>query len=294
MGLNVDTALLRTANWPDELLNAIEAMKRSAISRTVVPSSARKLLVIHVHPLQPQLQIADRLRPFDVSWNDFRKAGVDIQNGSDNWLSTCIGEVMIELTGWARNSRKSVPRPNPYCDLCWRHTHNNRKYCMHHDPQLNDSAYRVARRRVYCTLPGYNDVARNKTERANNLDSRMQILRSNRDPDELNEWEKVLSGKCALGLWLSQHRPWLYSQLPESIRPNIDTALLLDWLDSDDHSPQSLKQARSKLHAELLSVPDQLTGLIRRADAWFWLEEQYRKFHPHGGHGKHGQNTQFD
>ncbi|BCO31144.1 hypothetical protein TspCOW1_12470 [Thiohalobacter sp. COW1] len=291
MGFNIDLQLLEHANWPDDLVGAIGLIKMEAADAAFVPTKARKLLTRHVHPLRPGLGIPQRLRPFALSWSDLRKLGVEIQRKSEDWMSTCIGELLIEMPGYARTQRTRASRANPYCDLCWRPALRNRKYCPEHDPQHNDSAYRAARRVVYCALPEHHDNIDAGGRRINNLDARMKLQRQKRHAKENDHWESAIAGNQPLGQWLEQYRPWLYSHLPDQAKRDMDAKRLLEWLDAKDTLPRSLAQAREDLHSEILSDPDQLTGIIRRADAWFWLSEQYKRYHPHGGRRHTQSNT---
>ena len=45
----------------------------------------------------------------------------------------------------------------------------------------------------------------------------------------------------------------------------------------------SLQAAREALADEITKDTDQLAGIIRRAEAWFSLDDEYRTLRPHGG-----------
>ena len=289
MGIRVDLDSLRIARWPESLVDAVAAMQRQAGTGAVRPVQARKLLLTHVHPLCPELGLPERLPPFDLAWSRYEVVGQMIEVIARDRLENCVGSLLIQLPGWVR-SRPAPKQQYVFCELCWRHVPPHRRYCEVHDPQLNAAGYRFARRRL-CTTT-YQAVRGGQRRRAihseNRLDIRTRELRRQDQVAANEEWARVLAGKLGLAKWLARFRPRVYDYVSNALSEEgraIEFDTVLAILDDVGRHGQvaSLKTAREALADEITKDTDQLMGIMRRAEAWFCLDEEYRVQRPHGG-----------
>jgi len=263
MGLTFDPKLLlHIERWPATLVAALQDMSDEAGNRPLRPPEARKLLIQHIEPLALHLHPGNRIPGIYPTWQDFRSVGHGLESLAKNRTELCIGTLLIYLPDWCAYGRRKTRTPRVYCDLCWRHAANDRKFCFDHDQKNNSAAYRQGlrlRKAFYAQLK--------------NLKTNEQASHCNRD------WDRVLVGAMELHGWLSQHRPKTFAFLKEP--EQITFFDLLSKLDSPDSSePASIAQARRQLHARLLQDSDQIFGMLRRCEAW--LEARQRK--PHGGY----------
>lgn len=270
MGLNFDSKLLvNVEHWPPSLVAAIQDMADDIGNRPLRPPEARKMLIQHVEPLAPHLHPGNRIPGVYPSWDDFRATGRGIELLAETRLEQCIGTLLIHLPEWCSHGSRTRKTPRVYCDLCWRHAVNDRKFCFDHDQQNNPSAYRQALRLRKTFYSSLNTIKTN--ERATHCNQ---------------DWDRVLNGTLALQDWLSLYRSKTFALLNSP--PQVTFSELLSELDSPDTSePSSMLNARLQLHASLLQDHQQLFGMLRRCEAWL----QARQQKPHGGYRRNsGRN----
>lgn len=281
MPVLVDLDVLAQARWPVVLIDSVRQIQTEAGGRAVTPSLARKLLIKYVQPLAPDLTFDEWLPPFDASWQDVQRIGESLQIRATDYLEVCIGSLLIEFPGWVRKPAAERKR-NIYCEVCWRHVAEGHKFCSHHDPKINNSAYKAAQRMLI--------VKNSRNQKENLLLERVKALRNRelRDGQAVDQqWQEVIVGNRHLVDWLAAYRPYLLSYLRENnqLKTGMTITDLLQAL--DDVSPKVkthiIRKARNNLHEEVEKNNDQAYGMIRRAEAWFSLEAEYKKNHIHGG-----------
>lgn len=263
MGISVDYNLLTTAeNWPLELVVASKEMADEIGTKPLRPPEARRLLKKHIEPLAPHLQFVHLIPGVYPTWEYFRIVGEHLEGTHSTYLDRCIGTLLIQLPSWAAHGQRTRRKPRIFCQLCWRHVVNDRKFCADHDPQISQSGYRLA----YRLRKTFQDE--------------LQLSRLNDQRSScLADWEHVINRKLQLATWLQQYRPLTSKLIAGHLNPTFSD--LLQALDHPEAESKisSLMQRRKALHRELLRQPDQLYGLLRRAEAW--LSAKASK--PYGG-----------
>ncbi len=291
MGFEIDQEDLQFADWPMALVSAIEQMRQEAEGVAVGPVKAAKLIVKHVLSLDPDAGTFVKIDARWASWATLDEAGRILEaDGIErgNRLRTLIGNVLIRLRDWAKTSGGRTGQYRTYCQLCWRHALARRKFCYEHDPQINDSAYRKARRMLVQGVP----VPEGASSRKNRLEKRNRLLdwlKNQRLVDQMgaNEaWREVMEGKGSLVDWLEAYRPRVFERLCEVTTPNrLTVATILGALDKTPAGLPSkqMQQERIQLHSEISRDPEQLYGMLRRAEVCLAIEMSFKKTRPHGG-----------
>jgi len=278
--------LLLLEKWPVELVSVVKELQRVTHGQAIMPSRARTLLRQYIDPLVPGLGVARRIRAQHPSWEDVREAGREIARQSGDRLEECIGHLLVLLPDWARSRQASGRQYRTYCELCWRHVVAERKFCAQHDPQPNQAGYRQARRMLDANAYSLPEGAVTYT-RYHSVYG--EWIRAVRDFDVLgaNEaWEQVMQGELSLSDWLGMYRKRVVDYISVQVESNqpITASQLLAFLDASDPNVESsqMLSEREKLHREIIQHPEQLSGMLMRAEAWLAIKTLYEKYHPRG------------
>lgn len=287
MGLKVNTYTLMTLDhWPKALVEAIEDMKIETQGRSVVPSSARKLIAKYIDPLKPGLDISSEIRAKHPSWADFKYAGMIIERNSNDRMGLCIGSFLMYLPDWASSKKSPKTVVRTHCEMCWRHAVGGRKFCGYHDPRMNQARYRLARRMLYGERDKSKKVNNEKSDHINTYIEMINRLHFMDQVEANDEWFKVTNGQGSLDAWLRKFRPRVIAIVERYIKVDgpltpLNILNALDEADQNVESKQTIMQ-REKLHNEILADPDQLSKMLTRAEAWLAIEQLYRKEHAKG------------
>lgn len=287
MGLRCNTdSLLLLEKWPAELVEVVRALQRQTYGQAVVPSRARALVRHHIDPMVPGLGVSRRIRPQHPSWEDFRQAGREIARISGNRLEACVGHLLIVLPEWARSRKATGREYRIYCELCWRPVVAKRKFCPQHDPQTNQAGYRQARRMVDADAYPLPEGTKPSPRFHSIYGDWIRAVREF-DMVEANEaWERVVAEGLSLSDWLHKYRKRVLAYISAHIDIDqpITWAQLLSAL--DDPAPKSessqMLVERAQIHQDIVQHPDKMSGMLRRAEAWFAIKVLYRKYHPRG------------
>jgi hypothetical protein len=245
----IDLQILGETNWPVELVNAMAVIETEVEEGRSIPAvRARRLLIDHIGPLVPSLDLEVIIPSKNPTWEELVEAGKRIDGEASNHLEQCVGSLLIYLDShfsWGLRRKETTS----FCRLCWRHTIDNKKFCVDHDPRKHHSEYR----RHHRLLPVFQDMYRN-----------LHVL------DQINgcksKWGGVLQDESLLYKWMRRYRPASYDAIPDLFPTFPD---LLERLDIPKKEEESdLKRERAELHKELLKNPDDLSGLLRRSEAW--------------------------
>ncbi len=286
MGIRCNTdSLVGLEKWPVELVEVVKELQRRTHGQAVMPARARTLVRHYIDPLVPGLGVSRRIRPQHPSWEDFRQAGREIARRSGNRLEACVGDLLIVLPEWARSRKATGRQYRTYCELCWRHVVAKRKFCSHHDPQTNQAGYRQARRMLDANAylpegaepyPRFHSIYGDWIGAMREFD----VLGANQ------AWEQVIKGELSLSDWLHSYRERVVAYISTDVdtRQPITRSQLLSALDAPDPGAESSQMLaeRTQLHGVIDQNPEQLSGMLRRAEAWLAIKELYRKYHPRG------------
>lgn len=228
------------------------------------PQVVRRLIQQHLDPLLPNHPPSYLVPTESPTWAEIDQAGRTLSEIADDLPRQSVAELLTLLPLWSKGARPTKSAQN-YCELCWRHTLHDKKFCADHDQQISPSGYRRGHR-----LKPHFHTALQKLRAA----EQNGICRS--------AWHKVLTNPTQLIAWLTEHRPRTYGAMPgHQVRKPFGIRDLLTTLDRPDAeaSIQSLSRERRNLHALILEHPDQLFGMLRRCEAWHLA----RSKKPHGG-----------
>jgi len=285
MPFSIDTDDVQFLVWPPEVLQAIDRMCADANGSAIGAMRAAKLFVQHFIQLDPDLD-ADELLPLKwMSWSALEQAGRSLERSgieSKNRMREYLGITLMRLKEWSKGSGRRKGNSFVYCSLCWRHAVEGQKFCFHHNPQHNEAAYRKARRML---LQAGSSHDKNVSIQAN----LRHWLMGQREKDRIEAdkyWQSVLDGQMPIGNWLRKFRARVFEKIGgDQAAPNITISTILERLDGEDSGESSvqMKSARNQLHKHIEEYPDELYGLLRRAEVILAIEVFTTKTRPHGG-----------